>query len=244
MTIDWWTLGLQTVNVLILLWILAHFLFRPVSRMLAERQAAATGELEAAQKARAEAEAAREAARTEAQANAAKRAEVIAAANQEARSQKQALLDSAAAEVARTRAAAAAELAGAHRAQERALDAQASHLAADIAAKLLARLPENARVAGFIDGLAQAVADLPEATRQGIGTSGPVQIRAAHAPTGDETERLKRRLEEVLGHEVTLAIREDAGLIAGLELDAPHAIVRNHFRADLDRITAELISDD
>lgn len=41
MTIDWWTLGLQTVNVLVLVWILARFLFRPVARIIADRQAAA-----------------------------------------------------------------------------------------------------------------------------------------------------------------------------------------------------------
>ena len=36
----------------------------------------------------------------------------------------------------------------------------------------------------------------------------------------------------------------DPALIAGLELDAPHAIVRNHFRADLDRIKAEVLAHD
>ena len=30
MQIDWWTLGLQAVNALVLVWLLAHFLFRPV----------------------------------------------------------------------------------------------------------------------------------------------------------------------------------------------------------------------
>ena len=39
MQIDWWTLGLQAVNVLILIWCLTHFLFRPVAAMVARRQA-------------------------------------------------------------------------------------------------------------------------------------------------------------------------------------------------------------
>ena len=30
MRIDWWTLALQAVNVLILVWLLGRFLFRPV----------------------------------------------------------------------------------------------------------------------------------------------------------------------------------------------------------------------
>ena len=41
MRIDWWTLGLQTVNVLILVALLARFLFRPVVAVMDERRAAA-----------------------------------------------------------------------------------------------------------------------------------------------------------------------------------------------------------
>jgi len=32
MTIDWWTLGLQTVNVAILVWLLQRFFWRPWRR--------------------------------------------------------------------------------------------------------------------------------------------------------------------------------------------------------------------
>jgi F-type H+-transporting ATPase subunit b len=31
-TIDWWTLGLQAVNVLILIWLLGYFFWRPVAK--------------------------------------------------------------------------------------------------------------------------------------------------------------------------------------------------------------------
>src|SRR3974390_2877415 len=41
MRIDLWTLGLQTVNVLILVWILSRFLFRPVMKVIDDRRAAA-----------------------------------------------------------------------------------------------------------------------------------------------------------------------------------------------------------
>ena len=38
MKIDWWTLGLQTINVLVLLWVLQRFLLKPVQAMIAQRQ--------------------------------------------------------------------------------------------------------------------------------------------------------------------------------------------------------------
>ncbi|MFW2410409.1 hypothetical protein ACN4GS_22105, partial [Burkholderia pseudomallei] len=41
MRIDWSTLALQTVNVVVLVWLLSRFLFRPVSDIIAKRQAAA-----------------------------------------------------------------------------------------------------------------------------------------------------------------------------------------------------------
>jgi len=41
MRIDWWTLGLQAVNAFVLIWLLAHFLFRPVVAAIAARQKAA-----------------------------------------------------------------------------------------------------------------------------------------------------------------------------------------------------------
>ena len=55
MQIDWWTLGLQAVNALVLIWLLAHFLFRPVVNAIGTRQKAA-GQLLADAKAAKEAQ--------------------------------------------------------------------------------------------------------------------------------------------------------------------------------------------
>ena len=41
MRFDWWTFALQTMNVLILLWILSRFLFRPAADIIKARQAEA-----------------------------------------------------------------------------------------------------------------------------------------------------------------------------------------------------------
>ena len=41
MTIDWWTLGFQTVNVAILIWLLGHFFWKPVAALIAARKTAA-----------------------------------------------------------------------------------------------------------------------------------------------------------------------------------------------------------
>lgn len=244
MTIDWWTLGLQTVNVLILVWLLGRFLFRPVAKIIAERQAAAHAALDEAEMARNAAEAERQAAEAERAQVASARAGLLAEAREAAEAEKARLLDAARAEADKARTETREELARLREADRQAMVDEAGALAADIAARLFARLPDSARIDGFVDGLIAALAELPDSTRAAIGQGGRVQLSAARPLTEAERAALEARLAEVLNRKVTLDIRRDPGLIAGLELDAPHAIVRNHFRADLDRIKREVLSHD
>ena len=55
MTLDWWTLGIQAVNVTVLIWLLGRFFWRPMAAIIAERRAVAERSLADAQRARAEA---------------------------------------------------------------------------------------------------------------------------------------------------------------------------------------------
>ncbi|KFE36288.1 hypothetical protein [Thioclava atlantica] len=244
MNFDWWTLALQTINVVVLLWILARFLFRPVARIISERQDAAHAALDAAQAAQAEARAARDAARAEAETIQQQHAEQLAQARAEAEREKKRLLADTQTALEKTRAETRAELDQMRQAEAQDMARQAGALAIDMAGRLLARLPESARIGGFIEGLAEAVAALPETVRSSMGEAGPLSLRAARAPTEEETARIRARLSEVLGREVEIAVTPDTDLIAGLELDAPTAIVRNHFRADFERIREELAADE
>jgi hypothetical protein len=58
MTLDWWGLGLQAVNVLILVWLLSRVFWRPVAGAIARRQEAAQVMLDEGQRVQAKAEAA------------------------------------------------------------------------------------------------------------------------------------------------------------------------------------------
>ncbi len=241
MTIDWWTLALQAINVLILLAILARFLFRPVAGIIAARQAEAAAMLDRAKAAESAAEAERDRAKAETEAQAASRARVLAAAEADAKARADALIAAAEAEIARAREAAEAELARARTEARSADAARARDLALAIAARLFTRLPGEARVAGFIPGLAEAVGALPEAARTGIGAGGaPVALTAPRALTADESIALTAALSDALARPVTLAVEVDPDLIAGLEISTPHAIVRNSLRADLARIAEEM----
>jgi F-type H+-transporting ATPase subunit b len=245
MRIDWWTLALQAINFLVLFWILSRFLFKPVSAMIAARQAATTKLLDEARCARDAADAELEKASAEAAHLTETRTHVLAAANVEAQAERAALLGQAKTEAAALLAGTQAEIERTRTQQAAEAADQASLLAVDIAAKVLARLPEDAQVAGFIDGIAAGIEGLPEATRAELGADGaPLHLKAARPLTDAEAAACRDALARAVGHPVEFVVEPDPGLIAGIEIEARHARVRNSLRADLDRVTIELTRHD
>jgi len=245
MRIDWWTLGLQTVNALVLIWILSRFLFRPVAAMIAARQAEARRVLDEAAASKAAAESEKRKAEAQEAALAAERGAALNAAAAEAEKQKASILAAAHAEAEKLRTEAKAEIERTRTQDATAAEDRAARLAVDISAKLLARLPDAVRITSFIDGLAAGIAGLPQATRSEIGADGKdVRLTAARALTEAEQDTVRTALESALGRDVSLAIDVDPALIAGLELTTDHAVVRNSLRADLDRLAGELAQND
>jgi F-type H+-transporting ATPase subunit b len=238
--IDWWTLALQTVNVLVLVWILSRFLFRPVESIIAKRQAAAAKLLADAEAAKNQANAAREAAEAEAARLAGSRSETLRAATAEAEKARGAALAAAGAEAEHLRAAAEAEIERERETEAAAASDRAARLAVDIAGKLLDRLPDSERVGGFIDGLAQAIASLPPASRDALGAGEGARLKAPRSLNDAEMKSCRNAFAKALGRPLDFSVDVDPSLIAGLELETPHAVVRNSFRADLSRIVEEL----
>ena len=244
MRIDWWTLGLQTVNVLVLVWILSRFLFRPVVAIIDERRAAAAKILTDAEAAKEQAAAARDVAEADSAAIAAGRDAALRQAAAEAERERAAALAAARVEAAQLRAAAEAGIAGRASAEASAASDRAARLAVDIADKLLKRLPDAARVDGFIAGLAQALASLPAASRDGFGRAATARLIAARPLDEKEMKSCREAFAKALGRPVNFALSVDPHLVAGLELETPHAVVRNSFRSDLSRIVEELTRHD
>ncbi|MYZ48970.1 hypothetical protein [Propylenella binzhouense] len=240
MRIDWWTIGLQTVNVLVLVWILSRFLFRPIAGIVAARQAETAKLMESARAARAAADREREAAAAERGRIAASRSDQLKSAAAEGDREKTAILAAARAEAEKLRSEAEAEIAKSRKAADAEAEKRASRLAVDIAGKLLARLPREAQVTPFVDGLAEALSKLPPASRASLDEPGAILVKAPRALDAAETAALGDALGRALGRKPDIRIETDAALIAGLELEAPHAIVRNSLRADLDRIAGAL----
>ena len=244
MTIDWWTLGLQAINVLVLVWLLGHFFWRPVATMIEQRRITAQKALADAEAKRTEAAAAlADIERTRA-GFAQERDAILKAAQETAEQAHAARLQEAAKEAASIEAAATAAIARDKDAAEKAWAEHASQLALDIARRLAARLDGPAVQSTFLDWLLKEIRGLPPAARQAVASSGATleAISAAVLQPVDQ-QRYSKLITEAFGADLPVAFKVDPQLIAGFELHGPHLLIANSWRADLTQILADIAHD-
>ncbi len=247
MHIDWWTLALQTVNVLVLVWILGRFFFRPVMAIVAKRQEQAAKLLSDAEAARHEALAVRTAAdKLQAEVDGQRRT-LIEAAQEAAQAEKKILVEQSSREIAKMRADAAAAAKRDQEAAQAALLQRAGDLSIDIAGRLLDRLPPDVALRTFLDGLCAELRALPPEAREGFRASSvddsQAEVATAFLLSEADRRHVHDRIAEAIGFDLPLVFRRDDTLGAGLELRGATTVVRNNWRADLERIREELARD-
>lgn len=245
MHFDWSTLSLQTINILVLLWLLRRFLFRPVVAIIAERKGAAEKLLDDAAAARAQAEAAAARALLSEKTSAANSEHIIADAHVAAETERAKLLERAAQEAVQAHDAALARLELDRIQMRRELEGEARTLAVTIASRLISRMPSQALNAALLQSFNTWIDTLPpEKLRALTHVNKPLEIVTA-ARLDDQTQSACRQtLSRYLGDTPALHFGVDPSLIAGVELRGSHGRLRNNWRADLDHIAQELSRDD
>lgn len=241
---NWSTLALQLINFAILVWLLQHFLYRPVLRMVDARRAAIDGEYLAAAQAKqaaderltelGDARRGMTAERDAALASAAAEAERQAAARRaQAEQDAEALIEE-------TRKSLASE-------RERLLE-EARHaafdLAADIAGRLLAQAPAELRAQAWLERIDDHLQSLPQSDRAELAgelaSGAPLRVITA-VPLGAATlESWRAALHRALAPGVQVSFETDPKLIAGAELHFPHATLTFSLRSVLLILRAEL----
>lgn len=241
MTIDWWTLGIQTVNVAVLIWLLAHFFWKPVAAMIEARRAAAQKLTDDAEATRAEAAAALADVENTRAGFAKEREAVLAEAHKDAEAVKMVSLANAKTEANALDAAAKIAIAKEKKVQDGAWADRSADLAVDIAGRLAARLASEAVQACFLDWLLDGIRMLPEPTRNAAGANG-TKLDLTSATMLDAVARKScgKSIAVAIGGNPHIAFLTDATLIAGFELRGDHLIVRSNWRADLAMIKANL----
>ena len=248
MTIDWWTIGIQTINVLVLVWLLGHFFWRPVAAMIEQRRATVQKTLADAEAKRARWAIAALADIERTRTGFAREREAILKAAQESAEQARnaRLTDTAKEAAALEDAAAKTRIAKEQEDAEKAWTARSSHLAVDIARRLAGRLDGPSVRTAFLDWLLKEIGRLSDATRQaatedGITCSKP---SARHRLRSERVqEHCRQAIADAFGAKPQITFSADPALIAGLELHGPDFIVANSWRADLTRILADIAHD-
>jgi len=236
MHFDWSTLALQTINVVVLIWLLARFLFRPVRAIIDQRRAAAEQLLADAARVRANAETAAAGVQAQMQGASAAAGQVLAQSRELAEKERGGVLEQAGEAAAQMRRDASAAIEIDRGTMEQALRRRAGDLAVVIARRLVMRLPAKAATAALLEALATAVAELPEAARGELADGGEVEIVTA-VPLDDDQ---RTACQAMLGAPASVRFRTDPDLLAGVELHTPGLLIRDSWRADLERIAAEL----
>jgi F-type H+-transporting ATPase subunit b len=241
MHIDLWTLALQTVNVVVLIWLLSRFLYRPVANAIAARQAVAGKTLAEAEQRLSAVQAQAAELKRQTDELAAAEADVLAKARANAEAERAAVLREAGEDVAKQRAQVRANLEREAAAVRKRLESEAVMLAADMTRALLRRAPVAAVTeAMFADLLVRLRALAPAEQAQFFAPGAAVTVTTADPASEADQARYARELQEAVPGLGRVAFAVDPDLIAGFELAGPNLVVSNSWRADLAQVALAL----
>lgn len=242
MQIDWWTLGLQTINFLVVIWLLSRFLYRPIRKIIEEREAADQAASQAAQDMKDAAEKTRRTyeeererltrEQTEREAAfqhglEAERARYLEAARKEA----DALLSEARDRIERDQ----------HQALEN-LKGRVLELASDLARAALAAPVSIDEAIGAVSAhlghLSQADFD---DLKDDLDTKGAkLEIVSPEALSDAEQDAWRGAISKKFGPDVAFVFKTDANILGGVELHFPHAVLRFSVADRLDQAAKSL----
>jgi F-type H+-transporting ATPase subunit b len=227
MSFDWWTLLLQIVNFLILVWLLHRFLYKPVQAVIAKRRALAESALADASAKRAEAEAEKKEL-NEARADLeAKRQALIDAAQKDAEAKRKAAMEAAAKQADALLAKARAEAEKAREADVASLKEELAGAAVTIAKTILAGTADGDLDSVFRVRILKKLDALSAEKKPPAGPSaGPVHVVTA-SPLPDSEKTAWREALKARGFDsAPIEFSADPDLVAGAELRLPHGDVR------------------
>lgn len=225
MQIDWWTLGLQTVNFLIVIWLLSRFLYRPIRKVIADREAADRAATEAAEAKVRAADEAKQAYQAKLDAFEAEKQVQITSLHETLEAERAKRLAEVQAEAEAALTAGRAKIAAEKATAQTALRSEIVALAEDLARKALSSVGDDPLTAAtrYLDGLAPMELD---GLRQQLGPDAAVIVISAQDFGDKRQAKWRTALVTRLGPDVPVAFQQDASLLAGVELHFPHAALR------------------
>lgn len=225
MLIDWFTVGAQALNFLILVWLMKRFLYRPILQAIDAREKRIAAELAAADATQAAAEKERDAFQHRNEAFDQQRAALLNKATDEAATVRQRLLDEARQSAEALRAKRQDTLQSDARDLNQAIRRQTQDEVFAIARKALTDLAttglEERMGVAFIRRLRAMDGQAKEVFSKAINTSpDPVLVRSAFELPADQRATIQQALNETFSADLQVRFETAPDLIGGIEVSA------------------------
>ena len=225
MLIDWFTVGAQALNFIILVWLLKRFLYKPILNAVDAREKRIAAELADADAKKAEAQKERDEFQHKNEAFDQQRAALLSKATEEAKAERQRLLDDA------RKAADALSAKRAGGAAKRRRQSQSSHPPPDAAgslrhrAKALTDLATTSLEERMSEVFTHRLRTMDGKAKEDLGAalktgSAPALVRSAFDLPAAQQAAIQKALNETFSAEIPVRFETAPDLISGIELTA------------------------
>ncbi len=220
MQIDWLTVTAQIVNFLVLVWLLQHFLYGPITRAMAAREERIANRVAAAEEAKSEAEAEAERLRARQRELDAAREQELDQARADAEDTRRALERDARAEVEEKRRAWLDQLDDERRAFLDDLRRRATDAFYQLARRALADLADAELEQRIAEGLVHRLREFDDDARAELAGPGEVTVESRFELSTVAKRKLTKALHELLGDDVAVDYRGGGEVAGGIVLHA------------------------
>lgn len=224
MQIDWITVVAQIVNFLILVWLLKHFLYGPITRAMEERQQRIAEQMEEAREREQQAEEEAREHRQKRQELEERRDELIRQAREIADQRRQELIDQAREEVEAIEQRWHESLRDERDAFIRQLRRRMGEELCTVARRALHDLANRELQEQMVDVFVQHINEIDQEGRQDLrdalgGAERGAVVTAAFDLSSDQQRRLTAAMHELLGRDAAVSFRQNEDLLCGIELN-------------------------
>ncbi|MDQ1252215.1 MAG: F-type H+-transporting ATPase subunit b [Euryarchaeota archaeon] len=221
--IDWFTVIAQVINFLILVWLLKHFLYKPILNAIDAREKRVADELANADAKKAEAEKEKEEFRHKNEELDQQRNAILNKAKDEAKAERQRLLDEVRKEASDLRARQQEALRNDEQNLSQEISRRTQEEVFNIARKVLKDLAGTSLEERIVDVFAQRFRNLSEEEKKKLvsalsESSSPALIRSAFDLPQKQRDSIKKTIKEILGIEIQPRFETSPDLISGIEL--------------------------
>lgn len=231
MQIDWWTLALQAVNFLVLVWLLRRFLYRPVREVIAKRKELSKQAFTDADEQKSEAEAARQRFEEGKARLVDERQEMLKKIHEELEAERHKALEEARDKADELLQAARESISEERESTLTEVREQVAALAVELASDLLRKVESNASSGVYLEQLERQLKGMPadehERLQKDLAADGTRLTVVTAAPlTSEQRDLWTDRLGACLGQRKNTDFATDPEILGGAELHFPHAMIK------------------